>query len=79
MMLCNALPLCSEQFKLIVFTQVNSRPIILFYNLVVPFANWLKSMGILQTSMVFPYYWSTEYQQTASTAPKLVHEYNKYK
>ena len=39
----------SEHFNLIVFTQVNIRSSILFYNLVVvPFNYWLKPMGILQ-------------------------------
>ena len=37
----------SEQFTLIVFTQVNSRPTISFYNLVVvPFIYWFMLMGI---------------------------------
>ena len=69
-----------KQFTLIVFifTQVNNRPTISFYNLVVPFIYQLKSMGILQPSMLFLFiYWLTDYQQGATHASKISHENNK--
>ena len=60
--------------SLIVFTQVNIRPTLLFYNVAAaPFYS-LMPIGILQPSILFPFY-MIDYQLGATTASKISHEY----
>ena len=66
--------LSCNQFTLIVFTQLNGSPARLFYNLVVSFICWLKPMGILQPSILVPFYRLTVYKQEATTATQISHE-----
>ena len=64
-------------FNLIVFTQVNSRPTTyIVLQPCVPFIYWLKAYGYFSTFNIISFYWLTEYQQGATNASKITHEYH---
>ena len=60
---------------LIVFTQVNGSPTMLFYSLVFLLLNGSEPMGILQPSILIPFIddWVSTWRYHAS---KIAHEYN---
>ena len=67
-----------NQFTLIVFIQVNSRPTISLYNLAVPFYLLAQAHWYFTTSNIISFHWLTEYKQGATTASKIFHEYKEY-